>query len=89
MAVPSVDKKTTIILSAIVVILLGIMIFVNRVRLAKLLKKPTTQSDITQIQQQSESTELDSIEKDLNDTDVENVDKEVKDIEYEIDQVYN
>lgn len=91
MSLPKTNKKTTFLLAALMVILLGIMVYVinQRYILPKsMMSDENIQMEIEQIQTQSDSDNLDSIEKDLNDTELNNIDKELMDIEKEMDQAY-
>lgn len=84
---PKVNKNTTLLLSAIVLVLVVIMGYVTYVRKSSL-SKPKVDSSVQKLQEQSSSTEVSSIEKDILDTDLNDLDKELEDIEQELNQAY-
>lgn len=87
MSIPKVNKNTTLLLSAVVLVLVVIMGYVTYTRRASV-SKPKVDSSIQKLQEQSSSTEVSSIEKDILDTDLSDLDKELEDIEQELNQAY-
>lgn len=79
-------KNNLLFFTAIIFVLLvymGFSVF-NKNRSAT----TSIEKEVTEIQTQSESTEIDSIEKDLMETDLKNLDRELSDIEKELNSAY-
>ena len=86
-------KHTLFFLAALLVVLLGIMAYVQRQknfasRISQFIAQSPFEREVNQIQEQSESDEVDAIEEDIEETDLSQVDKELKDIERELNQAY-
>jgi len=83
-------KHTLLFLAALLVVLLGIMAYVIRQQnLARRFLQPSEfDKELSQIQEQSESDDVDAIEEDIGETDLEDADKELQDIERELNQTY-
>lgn len=80
------NKNFLIILAAVLVVAMGIMAL-------SLYKRPTEQqtafeSQIQEIETQSESDDIEEIEQDLMETDFNDIDKELQDIDRELEQSY-
>jgi len=92
MAIPETDKKTTLFLAAVVLILLGIMVYVFNRRVFRrqraVIPVSPYQQEIGVIETQSGSDDVQSIEYDLNTTDLNNLDKELTDIQNELNSTY-
>jgi len=76
------DKNFLGILSAVLIIIFAITIYLSKLYKSDALDYEKSLRDLTK---QSESTEVESIEKDLNNTDLTDLDKELADIEKELD----
>ena len=75
-------NKLVISLLAVLVIVLGVFAVVMSSRDVIFPKK--YESQITKLENTSDSNEVDSIEKDLEDTDLDNLDSELSDIQAEL-----
>jgi NADH:ubiquinone oxidoreductase subunit D len=79
------DKKNTLLILAISVLILIAIIF-YQLKLRGVLT-PNFNKEINMLRSQSTSTEVGDIEKDLNETDLSNVDSELEDIEKELNTI--
>ena len=78
-------RNFMIALAAALVVGLGIMAISLSQRPAP---KTTFESDIEELEMQSDSDDVDAIEQDLMQTDLSDVDQELQDIDRELDQTY-
>lgn len=81
------SNKNIIKLLIVLVIIFGLSyMFMQKNQYLKLASNNKQfESELTQIEDVSESDDLDSIENDVNDTDLDNLDKELSDIDSELE----